>query len=258
MLSETNMSLAKKYLLRLALFAMFLGAINPAANGQSAPTHTVEWNTEDLPDGQIRVEVRNTSAVPVTAIVVEGQRSVIGKSFVLHSVKFLDSAVSPFNDKPMEPDQTHSFMFFGSQSPREQLRLRTVTVQAALFKDGGTWGDQSWINTLTTRRERLYRFESDVMKALMDGKTHSSSAANIIQKIDQLKDEYLQGPHSEADLIVIGNLAKDVHSSFESQVPQATPLNLVESLPSQQDPRLDLAINTMMARMRAMEAEKIH
>ena len=216
--------------IKVLCLAAFVSGIVSVMGQRPSTEHQLTWNTEDLPDGHIRVEVRNTSQVAVTAIVVEGQRCPIGSTNVHHSMRLFDSAINLYKDRPLKPGETHEFIMFGPNPPREQLRLRWVKVQAALFEDGGKWGDPEWTAVLTGDRSALYSFDSALVGVLRDANRQPSASTNIFPAIDELRQQYKQQAQSLHERIVIEAEANGI----EEQIRQAS------QLPALQMPSLDL------------------
>jgi hypothetical protein len=236
-------------------FMILFGLALPVA-GHASNSHQIDWSTEDLPDGHIRVRVLNNSDVPMTAIALEGERSVTGSKIIVHSVRIFDYAVNA-PDQPLEPGQTYTFSMFGPNPPRERLRLRSVKVMAALFQDGGTWGDQDWIATLTSRRAGVYKFENAVMGVLLDAK--ASPQGNVSQAIDSLKQQYEKQARSRYEKHTIDSIAEGISLSVVQGARLRTHTVSLDSNTIKADGQpVNNAIDRLSLRLHALEAEKLH
>ena len=177
-------------------------------------THTIEWTTQELPNGRIQFDVRNTSPFPITAVIVEGVRTPLispGKrSHPMHSIRGFDSATEPYSHRPIESGQAYQFKLFGPSPDPSTLRERTVTVRAVLFADGGAWGDQGWIETLHAVRKRAYQFENEALQAMVDAKAHASTAEPIGQKLDEVQKENMKQSHSFQERRIVDDLFEEI------------------------------------------------
>ncbi|PYU47722.1 MAG: hypothetical protein DMG54_00285 [Acidobacteria bacterium] len=129
----------------------------------AARLQEIGTNIEMLSDGHVRLNVINTTNLPISALAAVGTRTLLAKPATDRSVRFFDSVLNPFGPKELAPGKNYTFNFFGPNPPPDQLK-RDVQLKAAIFADGSTWGDPEWVSTLLLRRASAYHYDSKVLK----------------------------------------------------------------------------------------------
>jgi hypothetical protein len=202
------------------------------------------------------LDVRNTSRVPITAVLAEGKRQLVEATHPLLSVKSFDSALEPYAARSLESGQTYRFVFFGPKPEPARLSRRTVAVRAVLFADGGTWGDQEWIDTLLSLRRTAYRCENDALQAMQEAEMHPSIGEPILQKLDEMQKAEEGGARSVYDRIVIGRVFKEVITNIvgASQIEASLPHSFEPKKLAPSAPKMDSAIQATAYRIRSLKA----
>jgi hypothetical protein len=218
--------------------------------------HTIDAKTEELPDGHIQLGVRNTSQIPVTAVLAEGVRQLIGEKHPGRSVRSFDSVLEPFRSQALESGQAYRFIFFGPKPELSRLSERSVAVRAALFADGHTWGEQKWIDTLLSVRKTAYKCESAALQALVDAKAHSTAGEAILQKLQDMEKASKEAAPSVYDRMTAERVFEEVEGNvvMASQVQASLPRSFDPVALTPKSPPLDTAIEAVTSRMRPLEA----
>src|SRR5437879_13617837 len=131
----------------------------------AARLQEIGTNIEMLSDGHVRLNVINTTNLPISALAAVGTRTLLAKPATDRSVRFFDSVLNPFGPRELGPGKTYTFNFFGPNPPPDQLK-RDVQLRAAIFADGSTWGDQEWITTLLLRRSSAHLYNAKILKTI--------------------------------------------------------------------------------------------
>jgi hypothetical protein len=202
------------------------------------------------------VSVHNTSPVAITAVLVEGKRLLIDAKHPLRSVRSFDSALEPYRNRSLESGKTYDFILFGPKPDPLRLRERSAAVKAALFADGGTWGEQRWIDTLLSVRKTAYKSESQALQIMIDAKTDAPAGGAVLQKLEEAQKADKEEAESVYDRIVIGQIFKEVIGNVVTgnleQAPVFHSLGPFTLKPA--TPKVDNAIRAVTVRMRSLES----
>jgi len=238
------------------MLSLFLGLGVPGCLGQRPlAAHDIEWKTQELPDGRVRVEVTNTSRVPITGIVAEGERASSGSGHIQHSIKSVDTVLEPHSQDSIKSGETYSLDFFGPTSAPNPPTTRTVTVRAVLFEDGGSWGEQQWIDNLTSARKTAYECESEILQTLLSAKINPSDSTSVFQELDLRRKDDLAKAQNIFEKKIIGAIFEEVRlkilvSNQTSAFRDANTLLTPKAVSGQS---LDSAIDSLSLRIHSLE-----
>ena len=129
-----------------AVIALGLAA---SAAGQSV----VDSETRSASEGGTQLLVTNNYSAPATAIAIEALWSEQSGRLRAKHVTFADSLFRSRDELP--PGQVRSFTF-GNREGAEPW-VCDVTLQAVVFADGTTFGDEAWVDLVSKRRRALLR-----------------------------------------------------------------------------------------------------
>lgn len=245
-------------LAKLVLIAVIaFGSPRMAVSQAHDSIHTIDSNTEELPNGRVRLSIRNTSQIPITALVAEGVRQPVNSTHHSSSVRSFDSVLEPFMSKALESGQTYSIDFFGPKPDPSRFSERHVKVGAVLFADGHAWGDQSWIDILHSARRTAYKCESEALQVLVDAKAHPTTGAAIVQRLEDLIKENKDAGPSFDDRMISERVFKEVEDNVimasQTQASLSHSLEPISATPA--SPPTDAAIQVITTRMRSIEGD---
>ena len=195
-----------RLLLTVALSASISLAqgLPPADNG--APIVVV---TEDLANGYVGVQVQNASKIPVTAFVLEGQRTGIpprkGRDT---SVRFYDSVLDSHRS-PLFKGGKYVVRMFGPNPPPSDFQ-RSVSLRAALFEDGTSWGDRSWVSRLIARRQIVHRELLNCVQFLTDPGNEHITRHELADKVEDLRAAKLASATSNEERPLVSAVYKEL------------------------------------------------
>jgi hypothetical protein len=228
----------------LGAMVVALWAVSTLA--QSPPVSTA---TELLSDGHVRFVVTNRSNQSITALAVVAEGTPLARGVArMVSRRFFDSVIDVFSEKDLHPRQDYVFVLAGPR-PGPSIMRTDVTLKAALFADGTSWGDAAEIQHLVARRKLMLLYVNSALKTVQDAKTSGVARDILIQQMQASDGANSQsGPGVDERQIahgvfteVIGSLQLDGSTSTS-----ALPL----------DQRLDLIISQLQQRQRRLAGSR--
>ncbi|PYU50974.1 MAG: hypothetical protein DMG53_02300 [Acidobacteria bacterium] len=105
----------------------------------AARLQEIGTNIEMLSDGHVRLNVINTTNLPISALAAVGTRTLLAKPATDRSVRFFDSVLNPFGPKELAPGKNYTFNFFGEKDDftaaktAAEKQMVEVAYEEALF-----------------------------------------------------------------------------------------------------------------------------
>lgn len=149
-------------------------------------------------DGRVLLTVTNNSRAPVTAMVAIGTRTITATGATDKSVRFFDSVLSPFGPKNVLPTRSYTFTFFGPQPP-PNIITRDVQLKAAIFADGSSWGESSWVRTLLLRRSSALRYNREVLKLVEQAGSAGTPTYELEQELASMEETQVTAAQTVAE-----------------------------------------------------------
>jgi hypothetical protein len=140
---------------------------------------------ETTADGRKILSITNRSQVPITAVIIQTERTTSNGS-PSQSVMYLDSAPGfpgPFASAIL-PQETRSVIV--SSAPRAtDTSVATFTLKAVVFEDGTSYGDEESVAKILRAREFLWRNVSAVVSTLGAAKAKPITKDELVQQLDE-------------------------------------------------------------------------
>lgn len=140
------------YLLHRSLTIGVLAACYCGSTAAQRPE--IETKASLQPDGHVEFLITNNTSRKADAYVILIETHPIAKGTV-HSqtVRYVDIAVNP-HEQALLPGATRRFRFAGPQPGPTRVRT-DVTFGAAIFADGTSFGEATWVDKLLEIRKRM-------------------------------------------------------------------------------------------------------
>jgi len=165
-----------------------------------------------------------------------------------------DSVVEPHGQDSIKSGQTYRFIFFGPSSTPDQQPRRKITVRAVLFEDGGSWGEQQWIDTLVSVRKMAHKCESEALQALVAAKIKPSDLNSVMHTVLELRRDNTAQAQSVYEKKIIGSVFDEVVLRIQASSQFSTSLLRDNGTLAVSAPFLDAAIDGVSTHSRALEA----
>lgn len=149
-------------------------------------------------DGHVLLTVTNHSGSAVTAMVAVGTRTLLATGATVRSVRFFDSILSPLRSRSLLPEQEHTFVFFGPRPAPDQI-TRKAELKAAIFADGSTWGDLTWVDTLLLRRSSALRYNTKILEMVERAVSAGASGDDLRQQLSDTEKTDLAAAQTVAE-----------------------------------------------------------
>lgn len=217
--------------LRKALLLVVCAAVGVtiSTSAQTTRDHTVpdarmKATVEDLPDGQTLFTVQNRSAKSITALAVEGTRTMLPpKKGSGRVVRYFDSIANLGHDPELGPYQSHTFIIFG-KSPSPSEASRDVELKAALFADGTSYGDPVWVNNLEDGRKFLSHCIENISQKLNAALASGEPSQSLVGELRQEETAQMKGAGSLDERVIAnrlyGSVTHYLSASFSEDIPE--------------------------------------
>jgi hypothetical protein len=202
--------------LRKALLLILFAAVGATiSSAQTTRDHTVadprmKATVEDLPDGQTLFTVQNRSAQTITALALEGTRTMPppkrGSGKV---VRYFDSVANLGHDPELGPYQSHTFVIFG-KSPSPLEASRDVELKAVLFADGTSYGDPVWVNKLEDSRKFLSECIGDISQKLNAALASNEPSQTLAGELKEGEAVQMKGAASLDERVIANRVYEGV------------------------------------------------
>lgn len=203
------------------LFFAWLFAASAVVMGQTSQDPRIGTSPETTSDGHVYFKVENLSALPITAMVAVGTRTPLsGTGTQGTSVRYFDSVINSHirSYNALMPHQTYTFSFFG---PRPAQVRKEVTLKAAIFADGTTYGDTDWISKLIDARRAMLADLEEGISMLQTARSSGETGEELIKNAESVKAARYQSKLTREEKMaagqVYGNIAWSLKS--DSQMP---------------------------------------
>lgn len=140
-------------------------------------------------DGSSLLIVQNNSKTLITGLLAVGAQDTPGKGRVT-ALRVFDSVINAPHDRPIEPYQSYTFVLFGP-SPRSQAKT-TASLKAAIFSDGSTWGETSYMQRLLRLRRLTYEYTKKAVQTVESATRNGISCDQLAQEADQTARSKMQ------------------------------------------------------------------
>ncbi len=192
--------------------------------GHTVPDARMKATVEDLPDGQTLFTVQNRSTQPITALAVEGTRTMLPpKKGSGRVVRYFDSVANLGHDSELGPYQSHTFIIFG-KSPSPSEASRDVELKAALFADGTSYGDPAWVNKLEDGRKFLSHCLGNVSQRLNAALAAGEPSQTLVGELRQEETVQMKDAGSLDERVIANRVYETVihylSASFSENVPE--------------------------------------
>lgn len=224
--------------LRKALLLIICTAVGAtlSTSAQTTKDHTVpdprmKMTVEDLPDGRTLFTVQNRSSQPITALAVEGTRTLLPpKKGSGRLVRYFDSVANLDHDSELGAYQSHTFEIFG-KSPSASEASRDVELKAALFADGTSYGDSAWVNKLEDGRKFLSHCLENVSQRLNAALDGGEPSQTLVGELRQEETVEMKGAGSLDERVIANRVYENaIHylsTSFSQDVPEANRIRVL-------------------------------
>lgn len=205
--------------LRLCVFSTVIVASYVWA--QDVPIGTKQ---DFLPDGYVEIAITNHSKQPITALVLTSEHFPLVNT-VKHftTIRWVDSIFS-LTDRPLMPNDTQAFKYGGPNPGPDRMRVE-IKLEAAIFEDGSTFGDPTWIERLTEGRRFLYEHLGTALKVLQAAQQTGDSREQLIQAFGEREQTRLAAARSREDERAIRTVFGTVRANLEQgTAPGGTPI----------------------------------
>ncbi len=168
--------------------------------GLAADPPTV--STSDVMDDQGHAfTVTNTSAIPLTGMIVKSDRRPLYASQDVHHRYFYDTFLN-LNQKPLETGQSYTF-HVGTDTG--ELHPMQISVEAAIFSNGTALGEDAAIKSLWQRRTWLVFEFREVLNLIDQGAVDINDRAALIKGVAQFKEMRFKTkePIEEQEAIIV-------------------------------------------------------
>lgn len=173
-------------------------SVAAVSGAQNTPvTATVTF----LDNGRVQVALINNGRQPITGLTVVGEITPFSGG-TAHStwVRGIDAVIGPL-DHPLMPKGTCTFVFNAPDAP-DRARFE-VSLKAAVFDDGSTFGEAEWIDRLILHRRYLYRHVDAALRFLSDVRRAPNSREQVVQSAEEFRDRELIGAVNREEQQVI-------------------------------------------------------
>lgn len=157
----------------------------PAARAQTAKSPPVSFKAETLQDGDYVVRVENLSPSAMTAGVVVATATLPDGHVLDRPVRDFDSVLFAPVQRSVGRDEVYTFVVWGPGGFRRAdgtpvAVQRQAELKAAIFEDGTTWGDPTWIARLLGSRAEDLRFTEWLLREAKNARSSNVPANDLI------------------------------------------------------------------------------
>jgi hypothetical protein len=143
--------------------------------------------SNQLPDGCVLFTIYNNSNVPLTARLVQDSRIVKDKHVQVGIVNYYDAGTDPDIVNAIMPGKADTQKYGIVGQPTE-----TVTLVAALFADGTTFGDRVGCQILIDRRAYILQLQKEAVNMLETASQQHMPRSWLIATFNNFKTEHLR------------------------------------------------------------------
>ncbi len=145
-----------------------------------------------LSGGRVQLALTNGSQEPMTAFAVYIELTLPGVAAPHpHSIRIVDSVLNP-RDQEVMPGDTHRLTFGGVVGPGGVVSPPKVTLEAAVFADGSTFGDPSWVQRIIADRKTAYQNIGVAIRELQSAQASGETRQQLVARFAALKQQALR------------------------------------------------------------------
>lgn len=177
----------------LATTAAALAGVSATQTTQPDPRFRVTTGTD--PNGQTVLTVQNTSRLPITGLVASGSEGRVT------SLRVFDSVMNQPFERAIAPDQSHTLVMFGRGKPGQPTPQ--VALEAVIFSDGSTWGDQTYVQRLFKLRKLAYTYTEQALALAQAGQKQGQTCDQLATEAEQAGKEKMQAVQDVDEKILV-------------------------------------------------------
>ncbi len=170
---------------------LWTALVAPLGSAQGPPLTT---RLAPLPAGRVQLTITNNSQQPITAFAIY---TVFGPQ--ARSIRIVDSLINRGFDREVMPGDTQRFVFGGVVRLGVAVPPQKITLEAAVFADGSTFGDPQWIQAITRNRKTVYQNYATALRELQSARASKQTRGQIVGRFTALKEEALHCGGSGCD-----------------------------------------------------------
>jgi hypothetical protein len=166
---------------------VFLALLLAAATGvpQDAPQDPrFAIKIDAAEDGTTKVSLTNRSQMSITALTLFAERTGASGMHRGYSQLYFDSVTNSNAYPEIRPRETREFRT-GESGPLAEGERRTAKIQAVIFEDGSSYGDDAAVGVILHMREFVWRNLSAVLNTLAAAKAKPISRDVLLQQLDE-------------------------------------------------------------------------
>ena len=139
---------------------------------------------ETAADGSTTLSITNRSKSSITALTIFSEHTDSSGVVRPYSRKYFDSVTNSWVYPEIRAQETREFKLFPA-SPLASGETRTGTIQAMIFADGSTYGDDASVGLILKMREFEWRNLSAVLSTLSAAKSKPISKDELLRQLDE-------------------------------------------------------------------------
>lgn len=159
----------------------------------------ITTTTEQLSDGRVALSVRNNSQVPLLACLITQAHFYDSGRVGAKGLVVFDAVTDPRSMSPVLPGQAKSFTLGGRRGGKPPA----VVLEAAVFLDGTTFGDQAGVRMIVNRRQYILRLAGEALSILEEAADQNMAREQLIARFKTFREEHTKAaPDIEHVLLV--------------------------------------------------------
>lgn len=198
-----------------SIIVLFLAVLfSPHLMTFAGQESAIEANAISEQDGHVEFFITNRSSINVDAyvILIETIPLMKGPSR-LQTVRYVDVATNP-REQTLLPGAMRRFRFAGPEPGPKVVRTE-VSLKAAIFADGTSFGESAWVDKLLEMRKRMCLRANWALSLLESEKYRGRVTRDeIIDRIKQAASEAMPTAESVEDRMAIDAFEKEITANL--------------------------------------------